>query len=295
MTPQGAQVLSGVSALFAGVGLYGFLTRLRRDRAVADTPLMRLRSAAQGYVKVMGRAQPPSGTPTAAPLSGRPCVWWDFRVDEQTGTDDKGRATWVNIERATSVEPFVLIDEDAQCLVGPVRADITPTASNIWGGSTPRPDGLPPPGINAVHHAGPYRYQERILGVGTHLCVVGELRSQSETGNLSAAIAAKLHEWKQDQPGLLARFDADHDGMLNAAEWEAARAAAAQECEAQKLSAHIDRVSVISDPADGRPFMICPLSPEQLEKRERHRAWAYFAFGFAWILVCAWALRSALS
>ena len=294
MTPQGAEALSGVSAAFAAMGLYGFLSRQRRDRAIGDTPLMHIRSAAQGYVKTTGRALPPSGTPAAAPLSGRPCVWWDFRVDEQQGTDKNGQPNWVQIDHAASVEPFVLADDDAQCLVGPVRAEITPSVSNVWYGDTPRPTGLPP-SVNVRLLRGRYRYQERLLAVGAEVCVVGEFRSQSETGNVSAAIAAKLHEWKQDQKTLLARFDADHDGMLNAAEWEAARAAAAKECEAQNLCAHIDRVSVISEPTDGKPFMIAPLSPEQLERRERHRSWGYLAFGFAWILVCAWALSHAFS
>ena len=55
MTPQGAEVLAGVAAAFAAIGLYGFLSRIRRDRTVGDTPLVRVRSAAQGYVKVVGR------------------------------------------------------------------------------------------------------------------------------------------------------------------------------------------------------------------------------------------------
>ncbi len=292
MTPQGAQVLAGVAAIFSAVGLYGFFSRMRRDRAVADTPLVRVRSAAQGYVKVVGHAQPASGTPAAAPLSGRPCVWWNFRVDEEQGRDQRGRSNWVNVERATSVEPFALVDDDAQCLVGPVQAEVTPTISNSWYGDSPRPSGAPP--VVSVGR-GRFRYLEQLLAVDAHLCVVGEFRSQSETGDVSAAIAAKLHEWKQDQKTLLARFDADHDGVLSAAEWDRARAAAAKECEAQNLSSHIARVSVISQPTDGRPFMIAPMTPERLERREKFRAWGYLSFGFACILVCAWALSRALS
>jgi hypothetical protein len=294
MTPQGAEVLAGVAAVFSAIGLYGFFSRLRRDRAIEDTPLMHVRSAAQGYVKVVGHAQAAEGTATAAPLTDRPCVWWRFQVDHQVGTDDKGRPNWVNVEQATSVEPFALVDGDAQCLVGPVEADITPSVFNVWYGNTPRPTTPPPPPRVLTRVTGSYRYQEQILAVGAQLCVVGEFRSDSETGNVSAAIAAKLHEWKQDQKTLLARFDADHDGMLNAAEWDAARQAAAKECEAQNLSSSIARVSIITKPTDGKPFMVAPLTPERLERRERFHAWGYFAFGFAWILVCAWALSRAL-
>jgi hypothetical protein len=292
MTPQGAGILSGVAAMFAAIGLYGFWSRLRKDRAIADTPLAHLRSAAQGYVKVIGQAQPAAGVPTPAPLTGQPCVWWQFRVDERQGTDDEGRPNWVNLEHARSVEPFLLIQADAQCLVGPLQAEVGPSADRSWFGTSRRPTGPPPA---AGHGSGNFRYQEQILAVGAELCVVGELRSQSQTGDVTAAIAAKLHDWKQDQKMLLGRFDTDHDGVLSPAEWEVARAAAARECETENLHSSIARVSLISRPADGRPFMIAPMTPERLERRERLRAWGYFLFGLLWVLVCGWALSHALS
>jgi hypothetical protein len=288
------ETVAAVAGALALVCLYGFFSRLRRDRAVADTPLMHLRSAAQGYVKVFGESRPPGPAPTAAPLSGRPCVWWDFQVAEER-RDSRGRKYWDTIERATSVEPFVLADADSHCLVGPVHADVTPTLHDVWYGESSRPMGPPPLERTALFSSGPYRYTERLLGVGSQLCVLGELRSHSETGDVSAAIAARLHEWKQDQKALLARFDADHDGMLSAAEWDAARAAAARECEAQNLSADIARVSVIAQPSNGRPFLIAPMSPEKLERRERYRAWLYFGCGLLCVVVCAWALTRALA
>jgi E3 Ubiquitin ligase len=297
VTLQAAQhfeILAAVAGALAALALYRFFARLRTDRAVADTPLVHLRSAAQGYVKVVGESRPPGAEPTAAPLSRRPCVWWDFQVAEEH-RDSRGRRYWETVERATSVEPFVLVSEESQCLVGPVHADVTPTLHNVWYGNSSRPMNAPPLESTALFSSGPFRYTERLLGVGARLCVLGELRSHSETGDVSAATVAKLHEWKQDQKTLLARFDADHDGVLNAAEWEAARQAAARECEGENLSSNIERVSVISEPADGRPFLIAPLSPEKLERRERYRAWLYFAFGLACVLVCAWALSHALS
>jgi hypothetical protein len=284
-----------VIAAVAGVGallcLYGFFRRLRRDRLLADTPLVHIRSAAQGYVKIAGQARPARAAPSAAPLSGRPCVWWDFRIAEEQ-RDSRGRTEWRTIESATSVELFVLADDDAQCLVGPVKAEVTPSRVNTWYGTGTRPVGGPPPVTTALL-MGPYRYTEQLLDVGAQLCVAGELRSHSETGDLAAATAARLHEWKQDQQSLLARFDADHDGRLSATEWENARRAAAQECETQKLQSSIERVSVVSEPADGRPFLISPLSPERMERREQRMAWLYFALGLVCVWVCAWALRQA--
>jgi hypothetical protein len=279
-------------AAAAGVGallcLYGFFRRLRRDRLLADTPLVHIRSAAQGYVKVQGQARPAGAAPTAAPLSSRPCVWWEFRIAEQQ-RDSRGRVEWRTVESATSVELFVLAEDEAQCLVGPVGAEVTPSRVNTWYGNTSRPGGGPP-AVNTALLMGPYRYTEQLLEVGAQVCVAGELRSHSETGDLAAATAARLHEWKQDQQRLLERFDADHDGRLSAAEWENARRAAAAECETQKLQSAIERVSIVSEPADGRPFLISPLGPGRMERREQRMAWLYFALGLVCVWVCAWAL-----
>jgi hypothetical protein len=284
-----------VIALGTGAGalgsLYGFFNRLRRDLLVAGTPAVRIRSAAQGYVKVTGRAVPAGPAPTAAPLSSRPCVWWDYQIAREE-RDSKGRSSWHTIENATSVELFVLEDGDAQCLVGPVKAEVTPTVHNVWYGPEPRPAG-PPPAVNVLLVGGPYRYTERLLGIGAQVSVMGELRSRSETGDLSAATASKLHEWKQDQQSLLARFDLDHDGRLNAAEWEAARAAAARECQTQTLQSAIERESVISEPTNGEPFLIAPMSPESLERREKRYVWFYLVLGIVCVTVCAWALYHA--
>jgi hypothetical protein len=285
---QNPEVIAAFAGVCALLCLYGFFRRLRRDRLLADTPLVHLRSAAQGYVKVEGSARPAGAAPTAAPLSGRPCVWWDFKVAEQQ-RDSRGRTEWRTVESATSVEPFVLADDDAECLVGPVKAEVTASRVNTWYGNQARPAG-PPPAVNALLSTGSFRYTEQLLEVGAQVCVMGELRSHSETGDLAGAIAAKLHEWKQDQAALLQRFDVDHDGQLSGAEWEAARTAAAQECETQKLQSHIARVSIVSEPADGRPFLISPRGPERMEKHEKHMAWLYFALGLACVWVCAWAL-----
>ena len=287
------QLLAAGSALVAAFSLSRFFVRMRRDRVVADTPTVRIRSAAQGYVKVTGRASPAGRAPTTAPLSARPCVWWDY-VTEALERDAKGNPHWRQVERATSVELFVLVDDDgARCLVGPVTAEVTPTVHDVWYGTLPRPLGPPPAGV-ALLHEGSWRYTERLLEVGARLCVMGELRSHSEVGDVNAATAQKLKEWKQDQQALLARFDVNHDGRLDATEWEAARRAAASEAQAQTLGADIERTSVISEPRNGEPFLIAPMSSGQLEKRERRYAALYFLAGLVSVGICAWAMSQVI-
>src|SRR5260370_38632146 len=106
-------------ALFA---LFRFFVRRRRDRLVADPPAVRIRSAAQGYVKVTGRALPAGPAAAAAPLSSRPCVWWAYEVAEEQ-RDSKGNARWHTVESAASVELFALVhDHRPRRLLGPARA-----------------------------------------------------------------------------------------------------------------------------------------------------------------------------
>src|SRR5579863_3414867 len=175
-----AQLIAAASAAVAVFALWQFFVRLQRDRVVADTPTVRIRSAAQGYVKLAGKALPAGPAPTSAPLSARPCVWWDFVIAHQE-TDSRGNTRWHQVDRATSVKLFVLQDDDgARCLVGPVTAEVTPTDKNVWYGALPRPTG-PLPESHSQLDSGEWRYTERLLDVGTHVRVMGELRSHSRS------------------------------------------------------------------------------------------------------------------
>ena len=289
-TPPPFAVIAVAAAALALLSLWRFLVRLRRDRLVADTPEVRIRSAAQGYVKVRGRTQPAGPQAATAPLSGLPCVWWSYEIAHEEH-DSKGNRRWQTIDSRSSVDTFALIDDDeARCLVGPVKAEITPTVSNVWYGATSWPMAGPPAAAGFLR-LGSWRYTERILGVGSRVCVLGELRSHSEVGDPGGRAAAKLHEWKQDQRALLARFDLDHDGKLSDAEWQAAREAAAHESQQQVLESSIARESVISQPLNGEPFLVAPLSESALERREKLFAGLYFGLGLLGVVVCAWAIR----
>lgn len=292
--PPPYSVIAVLGAALALLALWRFLARLRRDRLLEDTPEVRIRSAAQGYVKVTGRTQPAGPSPMAAPLSSRPCVWWSYEIAHEE-RDSKGNRRWVTSDSGRSVELFGLVDDDAaRCLVGPVKAEITPTVHNVWYGATSCPTGPPgPDSASLLLHEGSWRYTELLLDVDVRVCVMGELRSHSEVGDVNAATAAKLHEWKEDQQGLLARFDLDRDGRLSASEWEAARLAAAKECQTQTLQSSIARESVISEPTNGEPFLVAPLSEAALERREKLFAGLYLALGLLGVIVCAWGIRHA--
>jgi hypothetical protein len=266
------------------------LVAIRDSRLIADTPLARIRSAAQGYVKVQGHARDAAEQPTRSPLTSKSCVWWSFEVS-QRDRNRRGGGTWRTVESATSIEPFVLDDGDGQCLVGPVCARVMPSATDTWYGDSPWPEG--PPGLFQTYfQSASYRYTERRLDVGVEITVVGELRSRSETGDLDAETLARLRAWKQDQRELLARFDANGDGRIGADEWDRARATATAEAQSSVLSGTVTRQSVIEQPTQGEAFIIAPMDGERLVRSERRRAAGYFALGLcavaAWSFVSRW-------
>jgi hypothetical protein len=275
----------------ASWALLRFLVSLRRDRLLADTPRVRIRSAAQGYVKLFGRARPAEDSPLVAPLSSRPCVWWRYKI-EQRIRNEKGESRWETIDSGASVSLFALAETDAACLVGPVNAEITPTVHDVWYGARPHPSGPPTLESNRLD-SGDFRYTEWLLRVGDQLSVIGELRSKSELGDTGAATSALLGQWKRDQKTLLARFDRNHDGRIDAAEWDGARQAAAEESRRQSLRTPITRMTVISQPVGGEPFLIAPLDDAHLIRREKLHAALYFCLGLLCVLLCAWSIEHA--
>jgi E3 Ubiquitin ligase len=282
---------AGALAALACWALYKFAASIRRDRYLEDTPLVKIRSAAQGYVKVFGRAKAAPGDATVAPLSSRDCVWWSYSVEEKQ-RNAKGETSWRTIDSASSVSPFVLADADGECLVGPVNAEITPTKHDVWYGDSSSSPGLPNTS-RGFFGSSPYRYTERMLCVGDQLSVAGELRSNSEIESGDAAAAALLHKWKLDQPALLARFDQNHDGKLDAAEWEAARRTAAAEAQSHALESSIVRTSCIGEPTHGEPFLIAPMDSQHLVRREKLYATMFLAIGVLSAGFSAWAVEQA--
>jgi len=265
-----------------------FLASVRSVRLIVDTPLVRIRSAAQGYAKLYGRARSAAPAPTKSPLTFKPCVWWSYEISRR-GRNRSLLATWLADDSATSIEPFILDDGDGTCMVGPVCAMIVPTATNVWYGNTPWPEG--PPGLfQTFFNDGVYRYTERRIDLDAALTVLGDLRSGSALGNAEADAGAVLREWKRDQPALLARFDADHDGRISAAEWDAARQAATAEAQATVASTPIQRTTVIQQPANGEDFIIAPMDSEQLVRLEQRRALGFFSAGLGFIVL--WAVAS---
>jgi hypothetical protein len=272
----GFLVLALLLAAGTAYAVYYFFVSLRRDRFAADTPVARIRSAAQGYVHLEGTAEPPAEGPISSPLGKLACVWWDYKIEQRQRAVAGNRSeSWHVVDRATSVAPFALHDADGACLVGPVGADVTPTLHRSWYDSDRD-----------------YRYTERLIAPGARLTVLGELRSHSAIESIEQEVGKLVVAWKQDQPTLLARFDRNHDGQLDAEEWEAVRAAARQQVEAN-LASKDARVSVVGQTTHGEPFLIAPLDGKRLVAREKHRAALALAASVLLAFLAAWAAQKA--
>ncbi len=287
--------VAAVGGLLAVAALLACLSRLRRDRFMADTPLVKIRSAPQGYVRVEGIASEPPGEPLRSPLTGRACVWWDYRVDYKDQSE-RGATVYRPLEQGTSVTPFVLRDADGECLIGPVGAEVTATINDRWRGNTPHPTGLPNFQSDfALMGTGDYVYHERLISPGSRLTVLGELRSHTEFGAVDEKTKEILRQWKLNQPALLRRFDHNHDGQIDATEWDTARAAAKTEAEATVLHSPIERVGVVGQTRPGEPFVIAPLDGRRLVRREQRDAALLLFASVLLLTVCLWSLSKAVA
>jgi hypothetical protein len=284
-------LIAAVCGVAAPWALYRSLLSVRRDRLVEDTPLVKIRSAAQGYVKLSGRAACAPAAALTAPLTSRPCVWWRYSIEHRI-RNSKGESRWESVDSGTSIDLFALADGDGECLVGPAAAEVTPTTHDVWYGALSRPSG-PPQKSGGMLQVGDYRYTESLLSEGDRLCVLGELRSHSEIGSADANAAALLKQWKLDQKTLVARFDQNHDGRIDAAEWEAARQAAVNEAKSQNLSAPITRMSVIGQPGGSEPFLIAAMDDAHIVRREKLHAGLFFGLGLVCAGLCAWGIEHA--
>jgi hypothetical protein len=250
-----------------GVGLTGFFAAFylfRRLRLMEDTPQSLIRSAAQGYVELQGQCKLMPGEPIIAPLTGMRCVWWSYRVEQNGG----GRRRWETVKSEQSGELFLVVDETGQCVVDPDRAEVYPTAKQVWYGDTPMPEGGPEMGGFGLGSR--YRYMEERMQDGDPLYALGYFHTQGpiSAGDIDEEVRAQLAEWKRDQAWLLQHFDANHDGQVDQQEWEAAR----QEARRLVLEREGDNlkrppVNVLGRPLDGRDFILSTLPQKKLELR----------------------------
>lgn len=247
------------SFLLGGYGLWRYYRRLT---ALKDTPRSLIRSAAQGHVELQGMARLMPGPPIVAPLTGKRCVWWRYRIQSRS----RSRGSWNSLDGSThdvSTDIFLIQDETGQCVVDPDKSEVLPSAKDVWSGDTDMPEGGPATGS----FFGRYRYVEERIEEGADLCALGYFHTQDPVSGamIDDEVRMQLADWKKDQAWLLQRFDTNHDGQIDMQEWDAARQ------EARRLVLEKERenlkrppVNVLSHPRDGRQFILSALPREKL-------------------------------
>jgi hypothetical protein len=263
------------------------LRSIRIARLIEDTPTSRVRSAAQGYVELAGQALPLPETRNLAPLTQRPCVWWRYRISKkvESGSGKNRRQRWQTVASGRSSIPFLLDDGTGTCIVKPDGAEVVTTETTTWYGATPWPAAGGPGSRSAAQwlmsSGRDYRYAEERIYEHEKIYALGDFRSSASNveRDFAAEQAALLSEWKQDQPALLQRFDADADGRIDLAEWEAAREAARRTVIERQLDRPThENLHALCKPA-GRLFLLAALPPGDLAKRYRRRAlWSFVGF-----------------
>ena len=284
-----------VLAAVAAAGFWGFLRGFRWwrwARLIEDTPTSRVRSAAQGYVELIGTARRMGGAPVFAPLSKLPCTWWSFSI-ERRSRDSRGRVAWKVVNRRVSDSLFYLEDDTGRCIVDPEGAEVLPRATDTWYGDTPLPVAGPPIQRGFRGFGNDYRYRESRMHDGDTLYAIGWFRTESGilSGALDEEVAALLKQWKRDSPGLMRRFDTDGDGTLTLREWERAREAAHAQVITERRSHAADPgVHVLERSRDDRPFLLAAGDAEALARRYRLHAVTGLAVFLGATLALAWAL-----
>jgi hypothetical protein len=255
----------------------------RENRLVADMPAARVRSAAQGYVELTGHGVALPNKPITAPLTGKLCTWWRYSIVD---TRSRYRS---EVDSGTSEAPFLLDDGTGRCLIDPRGAEVFSMSKDVWCGGTEWPEVRLPDGVgflgkltDLLFSGGRYRYTEFRLQPNETVCAVGAFRSLGGTGveDPEDAVAALLHDWKQDQGSLLERFDRNHDGVLDAGEWDLARAAARKQVGQHMVAdSHAAEFPVLSKPADGRAFLLSASDGQALARRLRRSTGILIALG----------------
>lgn len=241
----------GLGIIAAG-GFLAWLIANRRYHLIHDTPTSPLRSAAQGYVEIIGTAQLYPGEHTAGFASAPPSVWYSARLSYR-------RHGQQVVETRRGSETFLLRDDTGVCAIDPEHAEIIAVRRKRW-------------------RSGDTAYDYRYIAPGDTLYALGELRTARPAdlaGNIEADVRDILRDWKADRAFLLQQFDANGDGEIDMEEWQAVTEHARSIAESQATeAAEAPGFHVLRAPRDGRPLLVANRDPEKLATH--YRLWAWF-------------------
>lgn len=263
---------------------YWMVRWYRNARKIENIPTAKIRSAAQGYIEIIGQSLLMDGPKITSPLSGKPCVWYHYKIEEKIRTSSsKGysKSHWKIIEEQVSEELFLLEDETGQCVIDPDHADVITTHKRIWHKRLEN-----------------RRYTEQLLLEGEHLYAIGLFKSVAnvEQKKIKEHITALLKQWKQDPKQLLHKFDSNRDGDISRQEWERARNTAEwQVKQERRQQTKMEQLHVLTNsPHNDQAFILSNISEKKLIKKYKFKALLSLIAFFSSGSIAIWAINTRL-
>lgn len=236
--------------LASAIGFWMWRHSLRRTRLIAEIPTSKIVSAAQGYVELVGRAQPgPSGL--IAGIANVACVWYRYEIAQRK---TEGRRSIFNliylpVEVKASLSDFIIDDGTGQATVYPYRAEMICSDRQVW-------------------YEGDTRYTEERIMPGDNVYILGDFSTYDGAHarfDVNDATLTQISVWQQDKEQLLLRFDKNGNGFLDSNEWEAMHNAARASVTADNSALHAGSPRhLISYPRDARHYLIATQAPAKL-------------------------------
>jgi hypothetical protein len=245
-----------VLPVLACATFYYWFSAYARQHMIENMPTSRIATAAQGYVELCGTVAAVPGDTMKGPLTHHPCVWYAYGIDEQRGKDK------TTIESGSRSVPFLIRDGTGECLVNPRAAEILCETSEQWDADN-------------------RHYSEWSIRIGDPVYAIGRFstRAAQPQGDPNVEINAVVRSWLADPRMFFARFDADRNGKIAAAELAEARAAARSEVY-QSMAARAGGVHTLVAPDDDRPFIIMNMGEARVDARFRELTYVHLVLFF---------------
>ena len=297
ISPKGFLILPLVAVVAAVLAFSLAWRNWRRARFIEDTPTARIRSAPQGRVELSGRAQALPGPPVVAPLTGRSCLWYRYRIEREHQEGRGGHRRWTTVRSGASDDLFGLDDGTGLCVVDPEGAEVVPGEKDVWYGDHEWPAAGPRPRQSrwwGRFGSGDYRYTEERLVPGP-LYAIGWFRTERDGEDAPGQeVAALMRSWKQEPDRMRQRFDRDGDGEIDAAEWGVARAAAEREVLTDRAERSMRPGTHVlgRPPAGDWPFVLSARPEADLTRLFRRRAAGALAAFLAAAAVLLWLIAA---
>jgi hypothetical protein len=293
--------------LFGPFALIHGLRTFNEKRLIENTPTSKVRSAAMGPVELAGIAR--WRKPQKAPMSGMDCCWWDCQVQElrSSGKDRH----WATIHHASSVDLFYLDDTTGRVLVSPLGAELHILKNTFDLNASTRIQFAPVLtgwGLDDMNWFGGerrLRILESVIPDCAPIFVMGELISLvSHVVDRQARFRERMRAVKAD-PARMAEADANHDGTVDAEEWDAFRARQEDAFITEELARAAQQPpqadTMLVQAPDDRPFIISTGTEGDLLGSFRWLAplgviggITMSALGVAWALSETWEMCSIL-